>query len=74
MVAVGEAIVVDPVVIDNPDEGLQTYVSAPLAVNVTLPPLQKAEGLEGEMVTVGSGFTVIDLVTVVVQPFPFVTE
>ena len=74
MVVVGVAITVAPVVIDNPSGGLQLYeVEVPLAVRVTLPPEQKAVGLAGEIVITGSGLTVIGFVTVVVQPFPFVT-
>ena len=46
---------------------------APLAVKVVLLPLQ-IEVEVAEIVTVGSGFTVIALLTVVVHPFAFVTE
>jgi len=44
-----------------------------LAVRVTLFPLQIVVEA-GEMETVGCGFTVIDLLTIVVHPFAFVTE
>ena len=47
-----------PVVIDNPSSGLHVYVLAPLAVNVTLPPPQKAAGAAGVTVIIGNGFTV----------------
>ena len=47
---------------------------APLAVNVTLPPLQNAAGTAGVTVIVGCALTVIVLFTVVVQPLPLVTE
>ena len=63
-----------PVVIDNPSVGLQVYVLAPLAVSVTLPPLQNAEGAAGLTIIVGNGFTVIDVAAdVLEQPLPLVT-
>jgi hypothetical protein len=71
-VAIGSAITVDPVVIDKPVDGLHIYVFAPDAVRVTLFPLHIAGGVG--IVIVGSGFTVILLFTVRVQPLPFVIE
>jgi hypothetical protein len=59
------------VVLDNPTPGLQEYVLAPLAVRVTLPPLQKGAGVE--TVIMGCGFTVTIVLTVLVHPLPFVT-
>jgi hypothetical protein len=50
--------------------GLQLYVEAPLAVNVTKPPEQYGEGVG--TVTVGDAATVSDLVAEFVQP-PLVT-
>ena len=64
----------DPVLIDNPSVGLHVYVLAPLAVSVTLLPLQNAEGAAGLTDIVGDGFTVIDVAADVrEQPLPFVT-
>ena len=47
---------------------------APLAVSVTLPPLQNAEGAAGLTDIVGVGFTVIAVAPdVLEQPLAFVT-
>ena len=47
---------------------------APLAVSVTLPPLQNAEGAAGLTVIVGDGFTVTDVAADVLEhPFTLVT-
>lgn len=47
---------------------------APLAVSVTLPPLQNAEGAAGLTIIVGNEFTVIDVAAdVLEQPLPLVT-
>src|SRR4030095_5476205 len=60
---------VAPVVMDKPVAGLHAYVFAPLAVKVTLPPLQKFVGPLAEMVMVGRGLTVIFIaVDVLVHP------
>jgi hypothetical protein len=54
VVVAGLATTVVPVVADNPVAGLQTYVTAPLAVSVTFPPAQIVADV-GEMLTVGGG-------------------
>lgn len=56
VVAAGLAVIVAPVVEDNPAIGLHEYVVAPLAVKVALLPLQNAAGVGTEMV--GRAFTV----------------
>lgn len=72
VVTLGVAITVAPLAIDNPSAGLHAYVFAPLAVNVTLLPLQNAAGV-GTLNT-GLGFTVTVLETWRVHPFALVTE
>ena len=47
---------------------------APVAVNVTLPPLQKGAGEAGETVIAGNGFAVTAVAAEVLeQPLPLVT-
>lgn len=63
----GETVTVVPV----SDPGIQVYVVAPEAVSVVLLP-EQIVALDGEMVTVGVGFTVIVRVAVFTQPFALV--
>jgi hypothetical protein len=60
--ATGDAHVVQ----DNPVEGLQAYVVAPVALSVTELPAQIA--VSAPALTVGNGFTVTVLVAVLEQP------
>ena len=55
----------------NPVAGAHAYDAAPLAVITTDPPLQY-EGADGDLVTVGTGFTVTVTVVVFVHPAAFV--
>ena len=52
----------------NPVAGLQLYVTAPLAVKLTLPPEHIGAGEDGFTVTVGVGVTVIVTVAVPLHP------
>ena len=67
MVEAGEAITVAELVDDNPVDGAQLKLVAPLAVNVTLLPAQIVE-LDGEILTVGMEFTVTGTEAVAVHP------
>jgi hypothetical protein len=66
VVFAGEASTTLPVVVFNPVDGDQEYVFAPLAVMVTVPPTQIAEGFE--IIICGTGVTLIAMLLVAVQP------
>src|ERR1044072_2260156 len=69
VVTSGYAITTLPVVIDKLVEGLQVYVLAPLAVNVTLLPLQNsAEG--GVTVIIGSALIATVAAVLVAETHP----
>jgi len=69
---VGEAIGFAMVELFNPVAGAQEYVVPPLAVSVTLFPLQILADA-GTTVAVAAGFTVTTQVVVPVHPDAFVT-
>jgi len=62
----GPAVMLDPVVADNPVEGVQVYVEPPLALSAVVPPLQIAT-LEPPLI-VGIAFTDTVTVAVLLQP------
>jgi hypothetical protein len=64
--AVGLSVTGDPV----SDPGIQSYVAAPLPVNVTASPVHVVL-LEADAVTVGNAFTVTSTVAVFEHPGPF---
>ena len=65
------AVTVAPVVDDNPVDGLQLYVVAPLAVSVVLLPLH-IDADAGVTVIVGNAFTVTVTVFVFTHVLPSV--